>query len=1081
MAMQLIVVNHSKDSALKKSVKILDKWLPRISTKVWAGQLSKEGLNELKDQLEEVKTRQTEITVLWAHQHRFEPIVQIGRIINSNENWARIGKRLKESPLKKMPLHGRYILSLAMIASLFHDTGKVAPETQQVYRTQNSSHEKARHEVVSGAVYLDFAQSGKSLSWSKQSFSNGISWCKHHKAWPDNIVDRIIYQSIVSHHGLPTSSDNYAYVFKRAKDDTGHTAISELTNSNVLDASWNARLQTAINHGFKDDLIMDTWLDSRPLSEPFVYFMTRLILMVADAAESAFESNDELQQQKFKGHVRYQVADANAPLLDDKIYAKSSRHVLLSQHLSGVCDYARKAAHLIFCSEPARITRRPLLLQKSFPQKGSRFYWQNRSCSTIRQFYTDDNYHKKGFFGCVTSQTGSGKTQASYLIMSALSASKPRFTLALGQGALAVQQGLEYRNRVGLSKDELAIIVGERFQSMLKEESKHVDNPMLADIDSFIEIAEQEAVRTSNQTNDIYKALFGGSKKQAFLNTPVTVMTIDHLIGAMNPNRGSFIPAALRIATCDLVLDEIDSFSAVALHAIGRLVYLVGLFGNKVLLSSATLPPELASGLHEMYKKGYAAFQSATDADDYHIGLFNDDDVTGMAYVIPAKELDVKGFEGCYSDFHYPLTQCKDLTDSARRKAQALPIEAALSNTLSNTKSKDEVKHFYDLLAEHIIEHCADMASEHHTYVPIHDHHVSFGFVRLNRVKDIIQLALAFDRQTLHKNGWDIKFQVLHSRMDRKVRSHIQTSLQCVLKRDSDHGWYDAYTKHHTPIKDTKTLVVVLCSSVIETGLDYDFDWAILEPSSDMSIIQSAGRVLRHRYLLQITKPNIGLLDTTIYSLIPKGKDGAKPCGIYRFTPPGSAGIASLSIPNLIDSPEKEYEPKINKRRRVSEPASANPFMKGVKEIYIDSMEESSEDLTYEQSITAHSRLSISPKTWADQISRDVLRQLFGRSKETQPLSLGCFLGNPNPLITDQYLGITLRSQDNKELYQFKIDTSGGYSVSKTSISGIERGASIPPVSFEKSKMLIYLPKQDAYEIEMMSIPQFFHPAIGAM
>ena len=46
-----------------------------------------------------------------------------------------------------------------------------------------------------------------------------------------------------------------------------------------------------------------------------------------------------------------------------------------------------------------------------------------------------------------------------------------------------------------------------------------------------------------------------------------------------------------------LLIDEIDSFSPKDLHDIARLVYLTGLFGRKVVISSATVPVELAEGL----------------------------------------------------------------------------------------------------------------------------------------------------------------------------------------------------------------------------------------------------------------------------------------------------------------------------------------------------------------------------------------------------------------------------------------------------------------------------------------------------
>jgi CRISPR-associated endonuclease/helicase Cas3 len=56
---------------------------------------------------------------------------------------------------------------------------------------------------------------------------------------------------------------------------------------------------------------------------------------------------------------------------------------------------------------------------------------------------------------------------------------------------------------------------------------------------------------------------------------------------------------------------------------------------------------------------------------------------------------------------------------------------------------------------------------------------------------------------------------------------------------------------------------------VEEVGRDHDFDWAVVEPSSFRSIIQLAGRVLRHQQLAKhIQKPNIALLQTNLKGLM---------------------------------------------------------------------------------------------------------------------------------------------------------------------------------------------------------------------
>lgn len=60
----------------------------------------------------------------------------------------------------------------------------------------------------------------------------------------------------------------------------------------------------------------------------------------------------------------------------------------------------------------------------------------------------------------------------------------------------------------------------------------------------------------------------------------------------------------------------------------------------------------------------------------------------------------------------------------------------------------------------------------------------------------------------------------------------------------------------------SEIVFIVVATPVEEVGRDHDFDWAIIEPSSMHSIIQTAGRVNRHRRLsLPSDVCNVAVLD----------------------------------------------------------------------------------------------------------------------------------------------------------------------------------------------------------------------------
>jgi CRISPR-associated endonuclease/helicase Cas3 len=49
----------------------------------------------------------------------------------------------------------------------------------------------------------------------------------------------------------------------------------------------------------------------------------------------------------------------------------------------------------------------------------------------------------------------------------------------------------------------------------------------------------------------------------------------------------------------DLVIDEVDDFDGRDLIAIGRLIHHAGMLGRKVMISSATIAPDLALGFYQ--------------------------------------------------------------------------------------------------------------------------------------------------------------------------------------------------------------------------------------------------------------------------------------------------------------------------------------------------------------------------------------------------------------------------------------------------------------------------------------------------
>jgi CRISPR-associated endonuclease/helicase Cas3 len=86
-------------------------------------------------------------------------------------------------------------------------------------------------------------------------------------------------------------------------------------------------------------------------------------------------------------------------------------------------------------------------------------------------------------------------------------------------------------------------------------------------------------------------------------------------------------------------------------------------------------------------------------------------------------------------------------------------------------------------------------------------------------------------------NNLNVKLLCYHSRFLQETKDQMEQFLTKQLNRKNPEKFYTG----------EPTVYIVVATPVVEVGRDFDFDWAIIEPSSERSIVQTAGRVLRHR------------------------------------------------------------------------------------------------------------------------------------------------------------------------------------------------------------------------------------------
>jgi len=627
--------------------------------------------------------------------------------------------------------------------------------------------------------------------------------------------------------------------------------------------------------------------DNKAISDPFLLHISRLCLMVGDHNYSSLKEDDSrciTVDSSFKNLAANTDRTASTPTVKQS----------LEEHLLGVGAFTAhfcRALPIIASEMPTLRNHDPL----AKPTGIERFKWQNQAFKMTYGLQEATREH--GFFGVNMASTGAGKTIGNARIMYALADPKKgaRFTIALGLRILTLQTGLSFRKNLKLAGDQLAILVGGSANKKLFEltydnktnditdiigEYKKDDEPdnesetfgsessedLLDEIvDSDIDYQDYEALNLDT--------VIASPKARDLIFAPIVTCTVDHIIQASECKRGGkYIAPMLRLLSSDLILDEPDDFDQADLPALSRLVHLAGLFGTRVLLSSATLTPDLVTGLFEAYMEGRKLFnQSQNKPAPKVVCAWFDEQPKAM---LSEQCSDVNGFQNSHKQFCEKRASYL-AQQPIRRKAEILPFSA--------NYTKDKASQFYSALAQTLVDAAIGL---HYKYHEVSDNKLqadkdvraSIGLIRVANINNITSIAMQLftaDSITV-PDDTVIHVACYHAKQLLLLRNALENKLDRILDRsDSKVGIFD-----HSEIKQAiannpnkNHIFMVLATPVAEVGRDHDYDWAIVEPSSMRSIIQLAGRVWRHRPDKVANEPNILLLQYNIrYFKHPYGK-----------------------------------------------------------------------------------------------------------------------------------------------------------------------------------------------------------------
>lgn len=931
--MMVTFISQCEKNALKKTRRVLDAFANRIGDNTWQTVITEDGLNTVKKMLRQTASKSTAVSCHWIRSRsRSQLLWVVGNKSKFDEqgvvpvNNTRKKIRLFENDWHYLPV----IKAIAALAALLHDWGKSTALFQQKLKTNSRFGDPLRHEWITCMLLhalVKIADSHESDSPWLMMLAKGELDEREIEATFAQRIEKpfaklppamsLLAWLIVSHHRIPLPTDKGNWRDEPAPDIAtiskwivqGWGYENRWDNENGDNEKLNACFKFAENSGMSRS---SRWLKQlKKWAQRLHDCLPQVEQSMADGTYRLILHHARLSMMLGDHFHSSQPEDKNWPdttglfaNTDGKTKAFKQK---LDEHLVGVAKNALHTAHLLSRFEHESPAAQGVQSLKRPSPKA--FDWQNKAVDKIKKWRTRQGKCKHGFFAVNMASTGCGKTIANAKIMRALSddSDSLRYILALGLRTLTLQTGDEYRNRIGLDKSELAVLIGSKAIMELHQQDakkagfdESIENDPLGS-ESSEQLLSEDVDYDCDIPNEGLATVLKQQRDRQFLYAPVLACTIDHMMSATETKRGGrYILPSLRLMSSDLVIDEVDDFTGGDLVAIGRLIHLAGMLGRKVMLSSATIPPDLAEGYFNAYRSGWQLHSQSRDASG-KIGCAWIDEFKTEVTAIDKRQ-NSEAIEE-YRDSHRKFIdkRVEKLTrQPAKRKANIIECQSIIDEYEFDSDETKQAQYFAEIQKAILDKHRDHCTEDQRTGI-----HVSFGVVRVANILPCVAAS-----KYLMECDWpgdvDVRVMPYHSQQVLLMRHEQEKHLDRVLKRKEKAGeqpdaFSDPVIRRHLNSTIAQHIIFILVATPVEeVGRDHDFDWAVVEPSSYRSIIQLAGRVRRHREE-GADSPNIALLQYNWRAI----KDGNLPEGKY-FCRPGYEekrwGLSSHDLCVLLDT-----------------------------------------------------------------------------------------------------------------------------------------------------------------------------------
>ncbi|MCX7258565.1 MAG: type I-F CRISPR-associated helicase Cas3f [Polaromonas sp.] len=761
------------------------------------------------------------------------------------------GTQQAQKPVAVIPDWVSVASELAKASGKIHDIGKASVRFQKKLRDQADGADRVRHEWLSAKLIQamrangrDWEKAWKSVKTNEKDVTLGSRKFAGNDVCAVTSPLEAIDLLVMTHHkllgtggksGERTLPTNSAHV----REDVQDFKEEQYTPAGPIgDSIWN-------DYWTAENCLLQMGEGKTPSYWRGVSLFARTALIFADHTVSALNRINP-------------ATPANATT----VYANTYRSALnqtgtlnqtLDWHLDNV---GSRAAELVVKMHGMAL---PGLAKKSVEsicqRAPEKYEWQNTAADALQTAVRSLPEEIKGQVPVLVfniAGTGSGKTRMNVRAACVLrdGQSAPRLSIALNLRSLTLQTGAALRSQLKIGEDELATVIGDETVTKLfrkTQQGDFVDADENAPEPDFICSGEERALP------EWLDPLFAQSsnKQRLIVSSPLLVSTIDYLIAAGEPGRqGHHVKAFLRVMSSDLVLDEIDGYDPMALVAVLRLVQVAAMAGRNVICSSATLAMPVAHAVAAAFRSG-VAMREAMQGRACGFLCAQIDDILPPSVTLMTTETGAatQAFEAGY----------RQRLDAIRQALSARsPMRVAMLQKLNplEVTTKDWLNA--------VTDGCSRLHAWQGWQFGESGIKVSFGLVRVANIRTAILLARHLS-SSLPGDGLAVKIACYHSADFLISRFHKERRLDHLLSRGGGNAGIEADAEiqreaAHAAAKGcTSLMFIVVATPVEEIGRDHDFDWAVIEPSSAQSVVQTAGRVNRHR-MQPVTLPNIAIL-----------------------------------------------------------------------------------------------------------------------------------------------------------------------------------------------------------------------------